>query len=81
MLADQLHEVTVRTFALSKLLADRGVVGHDELEQLIASMKEEAELAVEFSDKPDHVAWRKLRRKIQAMEEGGDPNIDEEEGS
>ena len=56
---------TTRTLALQRLLVDRRLITDDEVTGRMTAMDENATLAVEFGGKPEHLAWRHLRRKLQ----------------
>jgi hypothetical protein len=68
MMAKSLYETNLRALALSRLLVDHSVISGEELNALMREMDEVTDLDVEFSDKPEHVAWRELRQKLRQIE-------------
>jgi hypothetical protein len=77
-MADLLETNTRRALALKVLLVRRELITDDELAALMTAMDEETTLGVEFSDKPEHVEWRRLRRAAQQLGDEQDQEPDKE---
>ena len=69
LMADEMLQIGLRCRALQDVLEAKGLVTDAEFAAQIQERSDAATLEVEYGDKPEHEAFRRLRRLIENQRE------------